>query len=214
MAYIYQITNDINGKIYIGKTEFSIEKRFKEHCQDAFRDRNEKRPLYAAMRKYGIEHFHIELIEETDNPEEREIYWIENKRSFKNGYNATMGGDGKQLYDHQAILARLKEHPYPCDIAEEFNCCRDIVYNIAKQNNIIIKNKSYENTTKYLRKEIFAFTKDGKFVNSFSSVTEAAEWCYNQKKCATLNSGVRSHIAEVANGKRKSAYSYIWRYNI
>ena len=52
------------------------------------------------MRKYGVEHFHIELIEEADNPEEREIYWIENKRSFKNGYNATMGGDGKQLYDH------------------------------------------------------------------------------------------------------------------
>ena len=28
MAYIYQIVNDINGKIYVGKTEFSIEKRF------------------------------------------------------------------------------------------------------------------------------------------------------------------------------------------
>ena len=29
MAYIYKITNDINQKIYIGKTEFSVEKRFK-----------------------------------------------------------------------------------------------------------------------------------------------------------------------------------------
>ena len=98
MAYIYQITNDINGKIYIGKTEFSLEKRFKEHCQDAFRERCEKRPLYAAMRKYGIEHFHIELLEETDNPEERETFWIEEKQSFKFGYNATLGGDGKFLY--------------------------------------------------------------------------------------------------------------------
>lgn len=74
MAYIYQIENDINGKIYIGKTEFSIEKRFKEHCADAFKEKSEKRPLYAAMRKYGIEHFHISLIEETDNSSEREIY--------------------------------------------------------------------------------------------------------------------------------------------
>ena len=79
MAYIYQIINDINQKVYIGKTEFSIEERFKEHCRDAFKDRNENRPLYAAMRKYGIEHFHIELIEETQEPEEREIYWIEQK---------------------------------------------------------------------------------------------------------------------------------------
>ena len=43
MTYIYQIQNDINGKLYIGKTEFSIEKRFKGHCKDAFRERNEKR---------------------------------------------------------------------------------------------------------------------------------------------------------------------------
>ena len=29
MSYIYKIINDINNKIYVGKTEFSIEKRFK-----------------------------------------------------------------------------------------------------------------------------------------------------------------------------------------
>ena len=74
MAYIYKIVNDINDKVYIGKTENSIEKRFKEHCKDAFRNRNEKRPLYSAMRKYGIEKFHIELIEKTNIPEEREIF--------------------------------------------------------------------------------------------------------------------------------------------
>lgn len=212
MSYIYKIVNDINDKVYVGKTDFVIEKRFKEHCHDAFRDRNEKRPLYAAMRKYGVEHFRIELIEETDNPIEREIYWIGFYDGYTRGYNATKGGDGKQLYNHQAILARLKEHPYPCDVAKEFGCCRDIVYNIAKQNQIIIRNHSQESKL-ILRKEISAFSKDGEFVNSFNSVTEAAEWCYNQKKCATLNSGVRSHIAEAANGKRKSAYTYIWKYN-
>ena len=67
MAYIYKIINQINDKCYIGKTEFSIEKRFKEHCQEAFRERSEKRPLYAAIRKYGIENFKIYLIEETDS---------------------------------------------------------------------------------------------------------------------------------------------------
>ena len=57
------------------------------------------------MRKYGIEHFHIELIEETDNPEEREIYWIEKKQSFKNGYNATIGGDGRKYIDYDLVIA-------------------------------------------------------------------------------------------------------------
>lgn len=213
MAYIYKIINDINNKIYIGKTENSIEKRFKEHCSDAFRDRNEKRPLYNAMRKYGTEHFHIELIEETDNPEEREIYWIGFYDSYTKGYNATLGGDGRCLYDHKAIASRLKEHPYPCDIAQEFNCSRDIIYNIAKQYNIVMKNKGYETMEARNGKMISAFTKSGEFIQSFKSTAAAAEWCYENQKCATLNSGVRSHIAEAANGKRKSAYTYIWKYN-
>ena len=81
MAYIYEIINDVNDKRYIGKTEFDINKRFAEHCNDAFRERNKGRPLYKAIQKYGIEHFSIQLIEETDNPEEREIYWIETTKS-------------------------------------------------------------------------------------------------------------------------------------
>lgn len=74
MAYIYKITNIINGKVYIGQTSFSIEKRFKEHLQDSNKAHTEKRPLYDAIRKYGKDKFIIELIEETDNPNEREIY--------------------------------------------------------------------------------------------------------------------------------------------
>ena len=35
MAYIYKIINNINQKIYIGKTSSTIEKRFKEHCNDS-----------------------------------------------------------------------------------------------------------------------------------------------------------------------------------
>ena len=59
---------------------------------------------------------------------------------------------------------------------------------------------------------VSAYTKQGDFVKSFSSTAEAASWCFEQNKCAILNSGVRSHIAECANGKRKSAYGYIWKY--
>ena len=79
MAYIYRIWNDINNKNYIGKTLNTIEKRWKEHCNDYRKNHCENRPLYKAMNKYGLEHFHIEQVEEcsVDLLSEREIYWIE-----------------------------------------------------------------------------------------------------------------------------------------
>ena len=55
MSYIYKITNDVNGKIYVGKTNYTIEKRFEEHIKDYQRKRCEKRPLYEAMNKYGVD---------------------------------------------------------------------------------------------------------------------------------------------------------------
>lgn len=211
MSYIYKIINDINDKVYIGKTNFSIEKRFQEHCQDAFKDRNEKRPLYSAMRKYGIEHFKIELIEETESPDERETYWIDFFDGYIKGYNATLGGDGKNRYNHQKIVSRLKIHPYPCDIAQEFGCSKDLIYDLGKQYNIPMRSKSQEQLQEK-SKSISAYTKSGEFIKNFPSTVEAAKWCFQCGKCTTLNSGVRSHISEVANGHRKTAYSYIWKY--
>lgn len=205
MSYIYKIINNVNDKVYIGKTAFSIQKRFQEHRKDAFRERNEKRPLYNAMRKYGTEAFSIELIEECDDvfAADREAYWIGVYNAYSTGYNATLGGDGKFLYNHEAIAKRLKEHPYSADVSAEFGCCADIIREIANQNDIQLQRN---------KKTITAYSKDGKEIKSFNSTIEAAQWCFDNGKCVTLNSGVRSHIAEVANGKRKSAYGYIWKY--
>ena len=65
MSAIYVITNLINQKQYVGKTSYSIEKRWKEHCYDSKKnDVNKHRPLYNAMQKYGIENFSISLLED------------------------------------------------------------------------------------------------------------------------------------------------------
>ena len=36
MGFIYKITNQINKKIYIGKTIFSITRRFNQHLWESF----------------------------------------------------------------------------------------------------------------------------------------------------------------------------------
>lgn len=206
MAYIYQIINDINQKIYVGKTEFSIEKRFKEHCADAFRNRNEKRPLYAAMRKYGIDHFHIELIEETDNPEEREVYWIESLRSFKNGYNATLGGDGRKYIDYDLVISTYKEIGNMRKVAEILNIDITSVFNILHNKNVEIVS-----TQQILSKAVAMFEGEG-IKKVFSSAAEAGRYIAEIGISKADPVGIKSHIVQACNGKRKTAYGYKWKY--
>lgn len=202
MAYIYQIINKVNGKIYVGKTEFSIEKRFKEHCRDIFKERNEKRPLYAAMRKYGIENFEISLIEETDNPEEREIYWIEQKRSFKNGYNATLGGDGKKYIDYDLVIATYKEVKSAIDTAKCLHINEETVRKILKSNHIKLYSSQEVNLQKF-GNIINQYDMNMNFIQSFPSAREAAR---------ALNKAGVSHITDVCKGKRQSAYGFKWQF--
>ncbi len=88
---IYKISNDINSKLYIGKTTKPVEVRFKQH-------KYSKSAIGNAIRKYGIEHFKVEVLEECDTLEqlnEREIFWIkELNTKYPNGYNLTDGGEG------------------------------------------------------------------------------------------------------------------------
>ena len=198
MAYIYKITNDINGKIYIGKTEFSIIKRLDEHIHDAFRERNEKRPLYAAMRKYGAEHFHIELIEETDNPNEREIYWIEQYGSFKKGYNATRGGDGKKYLDYDLIERVYNETKSVKETGTILNIDKGHVSDI-------LKSRGYNPTkirAELKQKPVAKIDlQTGKIIEVYSSIKEAEE-----------KNNIQKHINQVCRGVRKSAGGYGWKY--
>lgn len=90
-AYIYKIKNNITSQIYIGKTENDVEKRFLRHKSNAAKGMETY--LYRSMRKYGLENFSIEVVEETNIEEinKREMYHIsENSPEL----NMTLGGDG------------------------------------------------------------------------------------------------------------------------
>ena len=208
MAYIYQITNDINGKVYIGKTERTVEERFKEHCKDAYRREYEKRPLYAAIRKYGIEHFHVETLEETDSPEEREIYWIENKRSFKNGYNATLGGDGKHYIDYDLVLAMYAELKNQKEVARRMNISDDTVHNVLTNYQVNILD-SASAAALATGKVINQYDLQDNYIQSFPSAKAAAE---SLNKITATSNGASSHISDVCRGKRKTAYGYKWKF--
>lgn len=94
-GFIYKITNQVNGKVYIGQTHFTVEHRFKQHIKN-YNVEHRKQILYKAFDKYGLKNFTVETVEEVEceRLDEREMYWIAYYDSFKNGYNATMSGKG------------------------------------------------------------------------------------------------------------------------
>ena len=199
MPYIYKITNQINKKVYIGKTLETIETRWKEHIRDSKRERCEKRPLYAAFNKYGIDNFIVEEVEECSAEElnEREIYWIEYYRSFKNGYNATIGGDGKSYCDYDLIYTLYQQGFSLRDISKKLNYGVDTCSKAIKTFGIT-KEELIDNGRNKIRKTIIQLDKNTEEVlQVFSSLTEA----YN-----ALGKRHSGHIAAVRNGKRKTAY--------
>ena len=212
MAYIYQIINDINGKIYVGKTEFSIEKRFQEHCKDYKKESEEKRPLYAAMRKYGIEHFHISILEETDNPEEKEKEWIEKLGSFKNGYNATMGGDGKKYIDYDLVVETYKQLSNKEAVARILGIHPKTVKYILEIKNIPTVDSNNIMINQY-GKIVNMYDLSHKYIQSFSTLHDAARYMINNNLTNCKLSTIRTHISEVCRGKRKTAAGFIWEFN-
>ena len=91
---LYKITNNLNGKVYIGKTYIGVEKRWIKHLQDAFRiDRKIDTKFYRALRKYGKDSFTIEILGSYEQGilEKEEIKAINKFDSYNNGYNSTLG---------------------------------------------------------------------------------------------------------------------------
>ena len=212
MAYIYKITNDINGKVYVGKTEFSLEKRFMEHCRESERGRDVNRPLYSAMRKYGIDHFHIELIEETDKPEEREVYWIEQLRSYKNGYNATLGGDGKRYIDYDKVITLYNVYQNCSKVASILNISADAVRKILHSQQIEVI--SSQEVTKRKNEKIVAMysSLNEQPIQVFASYNEAARYLLEiGATSAKVLDGIAAHIRDACLGRRATAYKHYWK---
>lgn len=205
MPYIYKITNDLNGKIYIGKTVRSISKRFQEHCRDAFKDNAVNRPLYKAMKKYGIKHFKVEEIEECEERllSAREIYWIKFYNSCKSGYNATEGGEGKRQANYDLIISLFNKGLNVKQTAEQSGYCEDTC-RLA----LLISNISHKEIVQHGRNVIKKFVcQIDKQTNEIIRIFPSIQAAYD-----SLGKQHSGHIADVCDNKRKTAYGYKRKY--
>lgn len=96
---VYLIRNRVNGKVYVGKTERSLSRRWQNHVWTARQKKSLNWPLYNAIRKYGAEAFTIEPIGEASsaaqlNDLEKSYIALLGSLDPAIGYNRTAGGDG------------------------------------------------------------------------------------------------------------------------
>ena len=100
---IYKITNLVNNKIYIGKDTTSDPNYFGSGLI-----------ISRSLKKYGMENFIKEIIDETDDYNvlsKKEIYWISYYKSTdrKIGYNIAPGGDGGDTLSNHPDLELIRE---------------------------------------------------------------------------------------------------------
>ena len=133
MGTIYKIVNDINDKIYIGKTVTPLYERWSKHLYAA---KTEGTHLYRAMRKYGFDHFSILPLEENiadDLLNEREIFWIRELNTIKNGYNTTIGGDGRKWIDREKVIELYNNGLSAKQISEELGVWYSSIIDVLKE---------------------------------------------------------------------------------
>lgn len=187
MAYIYKITNKINNKMYIGLTKYTVEYRFKEHCRKKNNKHCYNYPLYRAMRKYGDENFFVEEIEETDNPKEREIYWIDYFDTYNNGYNATRGGEDTLLWNPETFLKLWDEGKTLSEINFITNASRPTISKSLHSNGIIQK----EIEDRGRGDAVLQYDLKGNFIKKFENLKLASD--FFKKQQGSKNKSSSSH---------------------
>lgn len=181
---IYKVTNNINGKIYIGKA-YSYEKhgnqpmskygatgRFRRHISNAFSDdqskANECPEFYKDIREYGKDAFTVESLKiiSKKHLKEYETKYIMRSESYKKdiGYNIFVG-DNKPLDESRSKL--YTESKQKANIARaQDGSMKKAEHNIGLPANINYRCRKDPNTNKILSEGYFVQIKlNGKLYN-------------------------------------------------
>lgn len=174
MIGIYKITNNINGKIYIGQSN-NIQRRFSEHQN---RGATSRILVDIAIQRYGKENFNFEIIEECsiEQLNQKETYWITYFNSIENGYNCSVGGDQQSIGSNngRAILT---------------------------ENEVKFIRTAYNNHER--RKDVYEYFKDKITFSSFARIWDGTSWAHIMPEVFT-EENKRYYSKEATNGEKSS----------
>ena len=159
-GFIYKITNNLNGKSYIGQTIQNVKERFYQHCAIKCSQAVLNMAIHKAINKYGKSNFTVQVIEEVESVylNDRERYWIKYYNSYNNGYNSTKGGqDGIKLFknlDVESIIREYKSGKSLRRIGNIFNVDKQTIKDLLVRNNINLRTTKTYKLSQKDRKDI------------------------------------------------------------
>lgn len=220
---IYTITNILNNKIYIGFS-INIDKRFGEHQRALLHDAHHCIYLQNAVKKYGINNFKFETLIECEEQFlcSEEHYWCNllNTHNSKFGYNdrpTDPNGNPRHSLSARLNMSKAqkgrivsKEAVIKCQQTRKANAIINGYYHAPDSKCWEYNNKSKPVSSKMLpamlqkcSRKVNQFTKTGTLIKEWPSMNDAER---------TLLNKLTGKICLCCNGKRPSAYNYIWRF--
>lgn len=193
---IYKVTSP-SGKVYIGITINSLQHRKRQHYHTAFRisSQNYNSKICFAIRKYN-ELLKWEIVEEKiktyEELKQKEIYYISYFNSYEEGYNSTLGGDGKGKI--VSLETRLKLSKINLN-KKLSNQTKLKISNSLKGKMVKEKNPMYGK--KHTEEFIISLSKCWIIVDPQDNITEV----FSLKRFCKENNLAFRHMWEVANNK-------------
>ena len=225
MNGIYKFENLINHKCYIGQAS-NLKDRYIKHMRN-IKDLTHQEVIYRAFRKYGIENFSYEILEEfetysLERLDELEKEYIDKYNALvPNGYNMVPGGSNgaglaKGIEVEQYTLngeyiqtfssAKKASEELGINHSNICSCCRDernfageYQWKYANSDKEIFKIIKIE--TPIYENIIQQYDKNNNLIREYKTISEA-------NNITGIHSG---NISSCCKGTRKSAGGYYWK---
>lgn len=123
---------------------------------------------------------------------------------YKNGDGYSPIYQTRQAIDIDELIQLYNQGFSIQEIAKTTKHDATTIANKLKENNITTTEELRQRTRIKQSKACRCLDKNGNFVKTFSSLTEAEQWLNKPRSS--------QHIKEVCNGSRKTAYNYKWEY--
>lgn len=193
---IYKISflNNDKNKCYVGSTsnKNGFKYRWGQHLSLLRRNKHVSPKLQNAYNKYGEDSLCFEILEHVFDFNilwDKEQHYIDLLKSFNCGYNILPKAGNLTGYKHRSksiskmmetkskkfdnikndVILSYKNGKTIRELCFDFNCCKETIRKILRNNNINRRNKA-----SYFKIKIYQYDLEGNFIKSWNSAYEAS----------------------------------------